>query len=247
MENEEQLIKKRFTELSNRAYNNGTWEYSDFLNINEQNLLLSAVKRDVTLFGGTESAERRVACFGNEGELGYPSMPPIKCVEVSPLLKKFSDDLTHRDFLGSLLALGIKREKVGDIIISDNTAYVFCIDSIVDFILLNLTKVKHTNVKCKTTESIPKAALPEPENKTVIVASERLDAAVSAVYNFSRSESFELFRAKKIFVNSRLCENNSHILSAGDVVSVRGFGRFVWLGVRGETKKGRLHAEVGIY
>ena len=81
----------------------------------------------------------------------------------------------------------------------------------------------------------------------VLVASERIDGVIAKVYNLSRSQSIEYFRAKKIYVNSRLCENNSYQLKPGDVISVRGFGKFVYNGVGYQTKKGKFSVNVGIY
>ena len=78
-------------------------------------------------------------------------------------------------------------------------------------------------------------------------ASERIDGVIAKVYNMSRSQSIEYFRAKKVYVNSRLCENNSYQLKQQDVVSVRGYGKFVYNGVGYQTKKGKLSVKVGIY
>ncbi len=247
LEKEEALLIKRFKELENRSYNRGIYEYSDFLNIYEQDLLFRNIKSQFTLFGGYETAERQIAVFGNEDNLGFSPTYPVCCILVSPLMQKFADDLTHRDFLGSVLGLGIKRETLGDIIIKNNTGYIFCLDTVADFIIDNLKKVKHTSVKCQRIEQSPEGVNPEPTEKFIIVASERLDVIIAEIYNLSRSESNSLFLAKKVFVNGKLTENNSHKIKNGDKISVRGYGRFNWLGTSGETKKGRLKATVEVF
>jgi RNA-binding protein YlmH len=247
MEKEEALLIKRFKELENRSYNRGVYEYSDFLNIYEQDLLFRNINTSFSLFGGYENAERQIAVFGNEEDFGYSPSYPIVCILVSPLMQKFADDLTHRDFLGSVLGLGIKRETIGDIIIKNNTGYIFCLNTIADFITENLKKVRHTSVKCEKVTETPEEVNPESTEKFIIVASERLDVIIAEIYNLSRSESNNLFLAKKVFVNGKLTENNSHKIKTGDIVSVRGFGRFNWLGTSGETKKGRLKATVEIF
>ncbi len=247
MEKEEALLIKRFKELENRSYNRGVYEYSDFLNIYEQDLLFRNINTSFSLFGGYENAERQIAVFGNEEDFGYSPSHPIVCILVSPLLQKFADDLTHRDFLGSVLGLGIKRETIGDIIIKNNTGYIFCLDTISDFIIENLKKVRHTSVKCEKVTEAPEEVNPEATEKFIIVASERLDVIIAEIYNLSRSESNNLFLAKKVFVNGKLTENNSHKIKTNDIVSVRGFGRFNWLGTSGETKKGRLKATVAVF
>lgn len=247
MEKEEALLIKRFKELENRSYNRGVYEYSDFLNIYEQDLLFRNINTSFSLFGGYENAERQIAVFGNEEDFGYSPSYPIVCILVSPLMQKFADDLTHRDFLGSVLGLGIKRETIGDIIIKNNTGYIFCLNTIADFITENLKKVRHTSVKCEKVTETPEEVNLESTEKFIIVASERLDVIIAEIYNLSRSESNNLFLAKKVFVNGKLTENNSHKIKTGDIVSVRGFGRFNWLGTSGETKKGRLKATVEIF
>lgn len=247
LEKEEALLIKRFKELENRSYNRGVYEYSDFLNIYEQDLLFRNINTSFSLFGGYENAERQIAVFGNEEDFGYSPSYPIVCILVSPLMQKFADDLTHRDFLGSVLGLGIKRETIGDIIIKNNTGYIFCLNTIADFITENLKKVRHTSVKCEKVTETPEEVNPESTEKFIIVASERLDVIIAEIYNLSRSESNNLFLAKKVFVNGKLTENNSHKIKTGDIVSVRGFGRFNWLGTSGETKKGRLKATVEVF
>ena len=247
MEKEEALLIKRFKELENRSYNRCVYEYSDFLNIYEQDLLFRNINTSFSLFGGYENAERQIAVFGNEEDFGYSPSYPIVCILVSPLMQKFADDLTHRDFLGSVLGLGIKRETIGDIIIKNNTGYIFCLNTIADFITENLKKVRHTSVKCEKVTETPEEVNPESTEKFIIVASERLDVIIAEIYNLSRSESNNLFLAKKVFVNGKLTENNSHKIKTGDIVSVRGFGRFNWLGTSGETKKGRLKATVEVF
>ncbi len=247
LEKEEALLIKRFKELENRSYNRGVYEYSDFLNMYEQDLLFKNIKTTFSLFGGYETAERQIAVFGSEDELGYAPIYPVCCILVSPLMQKFADDLTHRDFLGSVLGLGIKRETIGDIIIKNNTGYIFCLSSVADFIIDNLKKVRHTSVKCEKVTETPEEVKPEATEKFIIVASERLDVIIAEIYNLSRSESNTLFMSKKVFINGKLTENNSQKIKAGDTISVRGYGRFNWLGTSGETKKGRLKANVEVY
>ena len=161
---------------------------------------------DYATFGGYDGAERAVAAFGNGCQ--YAEFP-VKIIKAEPLSQKFADKLSHRDFLGSLMGLGIKRNVLGDIVIKENTGYIFCLDSIADYIVQNLDKVRHTGVKCSVVHELPAGAVAEPEEKEIIVASLRLDVLAAAVYNFSRSGVKELFVQRKVFVNSALCENFS--------------------------------------
>ena len=247
MEKEEALLIKRLQELSDRSYSREIYTYSDFLNMYEQDLLLSNVTGDYILFGGIDSAERKIACFGNEDTFRYSPSYPICCIMISPLMQKFADSLTHRDFLGSVLALGIKREMLGDIIIKENEGYIFCLFAVAEFITENLNKVKHTSVKCAVINELPENINPEYTEKVIVVASQRLDAVIGAVYNISRNDSNSLFTAKKVFVNNKLTESNSHKIKENDIISVRGFGRFKWRGMLQETRKGKLRALVEVF
>lgn len=239
------ILEKRFIELADRAEERSYITFSDFLNMEEKSLLeLLKLNTPYCFFGGYDTAERCVAAFGYGCE---DADFPIVIIKAQPVSPKFADKLTHRDFLGSLMGLGIKREVVGDIVIADNIGYIFCLNSIADYIAQSLDKVKHTVVKCSIIETLPETAQSVPEEKQLIAASERLDVIIAAVYGFSRSEVKEYFTNRKIFINSALCENFSRIPKAGDIISVRGKGRFIYNGVLGNTKKNRLIISVGTY
>ncbi len=247
MADELQIFKNRIKELAERSKNRGIYFYSDFLNLYEQTILFETIKYGYTLQGGYEDAERKVACFGDENDLCYPPEPPISIICIEPLSTKFSDTLTHRDFLGSLIGLGIKRETLGDIIIKDNVGYLFCLESISKFIIDNLTKVKHTSVSCSMCTELPQNILPEPTEKMIITSSFRLDAAISAVYNISRSNSSSLVDAEKVFINGKLTTSSSKTIEIGDTISVRGYGRFRYIAFLGNTKKDRTRILCEIY
>lgn len=237
--------EKRFTELADRAAERCYTTFTDFLNIDEQSILEEMkTGAPYRLFGGYDFAERRVAGFGEYCE---GAEFPISIIKIEPLAQKFADKLNHRDFLGSLMGLGIKREMLGDIVINNNIGYLFCMETIENYIILNLDKVRRTSVKCSAVSFLPQSAVKEPAEKQLVVASERLDVIIAGVYNFSRNEIKEMFTARKIFVNSRLCENYSQLAKSGDVISVRGKGRFIYDSALGSTKKGRLVIKVKVY
>lgn len=239
--------QKRFEDLANRSYDRGYCVYSEFLGLSElSELNMIRYPVPVNLWGGFENSERAVACFGEREYFTDNGDYPIKCILIEPVNQKFSDDLTHRDFLGSLMGLGIRREVLGDIIINENCGYLFCLDTIADYITENLTKVSHTTVKCRECDTLPISAVPEPEEAELIVSSERLDVIVSAVYKLSRNKSQELFEKERVFVNGSL-KSSSFKPSEGDKISVRGFGRFIYGSVLRRTKKDRLVINVKIY
>lgn len=127
MDNDENKLKKRFAELSLRAVEQRRTVSSDFLTLDEQSTLASAqLFSRVYLYGGYPLAERRAALFGEKSEEEKSAECDFVWVKISPVAKKFADELTHRDFLGTLMGLGIKRETIGDILTDDNCGYVFC-------------------------------------------------------------------------------------------------------------------------
>ena len=125
---EEQILKGRLCDRAKRAYNQNIYTYSNFLSVAEQSLLeelrpeLSYIHMELS--GGGDLCERQIVGFGSEEEFGYPGEFPIAVVMVQPLLEKFSDSLSHRDFLGALMHLGIARDTSGDMIVKGKTAYI---------------------------------------------------------------------------------------------------------------------------
>jgi RNA-binding protein YlmH len=185
--------------------------------------------------------------FGNAEDLGYEEEFPICCIHIKPLLAKFADNLTHRDFLGALMNLGIERSTIGDIRVAEKEGYLFCQETIAEYICDNLDKIKHTNVKCEIVKEMKDIPKDEPEAKEVLVPSLRMDACLAKVYNLSRGDILEQFRAKKVYVNGRLCENNSRLVKEGETINLRGYGKFIYSGIKYETKKGKICIEVKQY
>ncbi len=244
-------LKNRFHDLANKSFQQGIFTFTGFLGLSEQDIFWREETRlrhaGCTVSGGCEGADRVMVRFGNPEELGYEVPFPIVCIHIRPLQQKFADELSHRDFLGALMNLGIERSTIGDIKVGEKQAYLFCIDSIAEFICENLDKIKHTNVRCVITEDYESIPQEEPEHVRVQVQSFRVDALLAKTYNLSREKSLELFRTGKVYVNGRLCENNSRQLKVGETVNARGFGKFTLIGESGETRKGKLAATVAVY
>lgn len=250
-EKETQQLIKRFRELALRSFQQGIFTFTGFLGLDEQDCFFRGEEEfryaGCCLGGGYEDADRKVLRFGNPQELGYEMDFPIVCIHIQPRMYKFADVLSHRDFLGALMNLGIERCTLGDICVGDREAYLFCLDNIADFICENLSQIKHTQVQCHITEKYEEIPREEPRTEILQVVSPRVDAVTARVYHQSRGECLELFRAGRIFVNGRLCENNARLLKAGETVNARGCGKFVYRGERGETRKGKLNIEVAVY
>lgn len=242
--NENELTKKRLTELSHRAFERGYTTFSDFLNLEEISLLKSLhTESEYNLYGGYDNADRCVASFGECEEYQYP----ISCIKIEPANQKFADELSHRDFLGALMNLGINRSTLGDIIVTNNTGYLFCLNSIKEYILQNLDRIKHTTVRC--TESVLPAEIAEkkPEPVELTVSSQRVDIIVAAVFKLSRNAVTQLVNQEKVFINSKIAYKESLTLKSGDIVSVRGKGKFIFDGEIRQTKKNKSVIGIRLY
>ena len=242
--------KNRFLDLADRSFRQNIFTFTGFLSLAEQDVLWQAADKArlrVILNGGAQQAERQMARFGDPDELGYEEPFPITCLRIEPLAEKFADQLTHRDFLGAIMNLGIDRSTVGDIFIDGKKGYVFCTDTIALWLMENLEQVRHTHVRCVKVESVSDIPGRQLSYREENVASLRCDVILAAVWKLSRSWSLELFRQKKVFINGRLTENNSYALKEGDVLSARGFGKFIFRGEKHTTKKGKLVVGVDLF
>lgn len=237
-------LKRRLSDLAEKSYRQNLYTFSGFLGLAELEVCYRMEKElsfsHPALFGGDEEAERKVIRFGSPEEFGYEEDYPIACIHVKPLLSKFSDDFSHRDFLGALMNLGMERSCIGDIRVGEREGYVYCLNNMAEFICENLLQVKHTHVSCEVVEKIGKTETDEPEHVEVLAESLRIDGCLSKLYHISRTESFTLFQSARVYVDGRLCENNSRQLKPGELVNVRGYGKFRFEGIKYETKKGKL-------
>lgn len=250
-EKETLALQKRLRELAEKSYRRSIYTFSNFLGLAELDVYYRMEKELLfshpALFGGDEKAERQMIRFGSPEEWGYTEAYPIACLHVAPLLAKFSDELSHRDFLGALMNLGIERSCIGDIRVGNKEGYLYCTEAMADFICKNLTQIKHTHVTCKRVEQAGHTEGDIPEQKEILVSSLRLDGCLAKLYQISRNESLALFSGARVYVNGRLEENNSRNLKPGETVNVRGYGKFVFLGVKYETKKGKLCLMTEVY
>ena len=248
-EKDMQQLKNRLIELAGKAYSRNIYTYTPFLGLAEQQAYY-AVEREVSyagvrMEGGAPQCERKIIRFGDPG---YEEAFPIVRLEIRPKTPKFAENLTHRDFLGAVMNLGIERDVVGDIFLPDEkSALLFCHENIADYIVENLDRVRHTNVVCMRAEGEIAVQSAEPERISVTVASPRADGVISKVYNLSREESRELFNNGRVFINGIQTQNLSCQLKEEDAVTVRGFGKFIYYGQTGVSKKGKDRVEVGIF
>ena len=247
--NEQELCKKRLIDLSKQANRKGIVLFSDFLNLNEQNIYQQSQKFFETKtesFGGVDFAERQIIAFIPDA-LYYEWDYPIVTLKITPSYPKFAEKLGHRDILGALMHLGIDRSKVGDIIVGDGVYYMICEDSIADFFIESLDKIRHTVVKLSYASFEELKSMQQTKEMEGIITSNRLDNVLACVFKLSRSQALELLRAEKVFVNGKSIQNPSYHVKTEEIVSLRGFGRFIFMEEYGTTNKGRIKIRYKIY
>ena len=197
--------------------------------------------RNFCFYGIFDDAERKILCVYKE--FFMPENEDFPAVPVTFTFKKESK-LSHRDFLGALMHLGIKREMVGDIVIDDGIAQIALLKTVENIVASEIRKIGNTGVKYN--ERFP-GILKKIQNFKEIsgtVASLRLDSAAGLALNLSRSKTAGLIKSAGIEVNSQPKYDCSLILNEGDVFSVRGYGKFKLSEISGMTKKGRIHITV---
>lgn len=251
MDREEIQLQHRMQDLAEKCFQCNQYTCTGFLSLAQQELFWQ-IQRELSyvpyeLYGGNEACERKILRFGDATQLGYWEPFPIACVHILPAGKKYAEDLSHRDYLGALMNLGMERSTLGDIFWENGEAWLFCKDTMADYICENLTQVRHTAVHCQVVDAAESLPIRKPESIEVTVSSERMDGVIAGIYHLSRQKSQDLFGDKKIYVDGRGVESPGRILKPGELVTVRGFGRFLYEGKKCDTRKGKLCVKAQVY
>lgn len=250
MNKEETLLQKRLVELSRIADMRGIVTFSDFLNLNELNILHTTPKNmflsRYETYGGYDLSERQMVAFLPDA-LYCDYQYPFQMIGISPVNRKFSEELTHRDYLGAVMNLGIERCKLGDIIIDEGKTLLFAKEELADYIIENLTRIRHTTVQAYAVSKFDVTYEPRYEEVKGTVASIRLDTVLSLAYPLSRSKLTAYIEGGRVFVNGKLITSNGYRLKERDIISVRKMGRISYTGILSETKKGRYMVMIRKY
>lgn len=224
------------------AYHKGIVMFTDFLNLDELHMVNSRsfqgmgvhVKAD----GGYEFAERQMVAFIPDA-LSFDWEYPFSCIHIQAKAAKFAEKLTHRDYLGSILALGIERHVLGDILVEEHGAYLFCQNPMIEYLRENLCSVRRTPVIAEVVPSLDEIPKPRLEEVKGTVASCRLDSMIALAFRTSRSSIVASIEGGQVFVNGKLVTSNGYSPKEGDIISVRRMGRFRFDHLGNATKKGR--------
>lgn len=249
---EEKLLFAKVLDQADFCLQKHKMTFSDFMDIAKcmylKEILCKIPNIAFTMFGGYGESERNMFGFTPDYMDISSDDFPIQLLEIKKNLKFGQSDLTHRDYLGSILGLGIDRSKIGDILLMEDKTLCFVHEEVAEYISMNLQKVSRTSVKILMVDRkesiLPKRKL---EQYHMTVSSLRLDAIVSAAFSISRGKAQSLIRSEKTTINWTVVSNTSFIVKEGDILSLRGYGRIKLEEVLGNTKKGRIGIEIGRY
>lgn len=237
---EEKYLVAHIDELAQKALQ-GISMKTDFLDLRQQVLgeAVAVQYSDISwkMDGGFETAERKRLLLSPAWEDATDKH--IHCLHIKASDNKY-DSLGHRDYLGAIMNLGIKREKIGDILVKEREAYALVDEIISDYICQHLERVAHSKVETSRID-IDNLILPisEPMQINCTIQSLRLDAVLAAAFRISRSEAAALIETGRVQLNHQLIGKGAVSVKAEDLLSVRGKGRICIDEIGALTKKGR--------
>lgn len=252
--NEDKLIMAMAEDKKIQCQDNYMITNTGFLDMRQQTLCEKVLEKNAEIkgffYGGYSDAERRIAIFlpeyieaKNEETLRQYLMDnkeynPLTIIRVKHNGYK---ELSHRDYLGSLIGLGIRRETIGDILVAKKSADIVVLREMVEFVLSNYDKAGRTYLEV-TSEEVENIIIPEgnDEEKSVTVASLRLDNIVTAAFGISRSKAVEAIKAGIVFVNNLQSVKPEKIMNQNDKLVLRGKGKVILKEIGGSTRKGRI-------
>lgn len=245
-DDEIKLMLSKACDLYNKAQKSTKAFYTKFLSPLEAAIIMNRFPKNelkLKLFGGYDDAERQICAFYTYDEdLSFP----LSILKIKLKAKNISP--SHRDYLGSLLSMGIKREVIGDIVVEKDGCYLFCLEEIAPYITDGLLKVGTAGVtieKASLTDEI--AIKREYQMLSSTVSSLRSDAVIASALNLARSKACELIQRGLVTHNYEQLKSVSSPIKNGDVLSVRGYGKFKILTSGNLTKKGRIHIDICKY
>ena len=257
-EKEDRILLSRTEELAASCRQRYMITSSEFLDLRQrslvQNQMTRAGERKAGFYGGYEDAERVVAVYLPDYMEGTPAEHFAEDPEDDPLAvlrlkkKKGAPALSHRDYLGALMGLGIRREVTGDILVREDGADLIVLRSMAEYIGANLMQAGRSGLSA---EEVPVRELIIPasdaKEKHVSVASLRLDSVLGAAFGLSRAKALETVRSGIVFVNGLEVQKPDYTVEEGDKIVLRHKGRVVLRSVGGKTGKGRTHLTLLTY
>ena len=223
-------------------------EYTDFLDLAQIELVQKFINKiklqNYIMYGGFEQAERKMFVI-------YPDKFNSVVVEknLSNIIQiiriDLPDDLkgkyTHRDYLGAVIKLGIERKKIGDIIVDQNGADIIADKDVVKFLIDNLgslTRFSKSTISVQNIEGLRPVEIKKKELE-IIVSSMRLDNVISELARCSRNKALDIINTERVFINFECETKKTKQVKTGDMITIRGKGRFFVKEIIGQTRSGR--------
>ncbi len=235
---EDKLLLSRAYDAIELSERTGCPRFLGFLNEHEQLYLRDNIspKRDIMFYGGYPDATR-VMLGASADEYSFPIVALM-------FSYKPEFDLRHRDFLGSLMALGLRRDTIGDILCEKGRAVVFVRDDVADYVLTQVTQIGRVGVSITYADLTDLPVPDDIEELSFTLSSLRLDAFVAAVTNLSREKAARLIRSELVMIDHVVSTDVSKPLHEGATVTIRKYGKYVLSANSGLTRKGRLRVSV---
>ena len=241
---EDKLFIARLSDMAVQVRRSGTYAFSAFLDERQCVIANNWCSRNTgdlmfSFHGGFPDARRKIlAIYPDYCEDYVNEDVPIKCITFS---YREEDKLTHRDFLGSFMALRLKRETIGDIVVSSGRAQALVSEIAAKTIMTSISRIGKVGVKAADDLPFDMEVTQEYKDMPASVASLRLDCIVAAAANLSREKASLLIKSDKVDINHFTVSSVSKEVQQGDIISVRGVGRFILSDIGGLTRKDRLH------
>ena len=251
------LISKLFDKIEFTSRRN-TIEYTDFLDMRQRQLLekvLNDIKcTNYIASGGYKMAERtsiviypsKLEEIFKQDQFDYSSI--FKVIRVK-LPNELKGTYSHRNYLGGIIKIGIKREKIGDIITSKNGADIIVLKESVRYVLEGLKQLTRFSKAEFEELNIDELNIEEPKTEllNIIIPSMRIDSIVSEIIRTSRAKATGIIKEERVFINHELVLKGSKEVKVNDIITVRGKGRFKIGDILNNTKKGNLVVEIAKY
>ena len=256
---EGEILLAHARDLLQTATNDCYMTHTAFLDLHQRSVLQVLSRecgRDTRLFfyGGCPDAERTVAVFlpaffeSEDAESFFAAQPEDDPLSLLRFEKDRFSTLSHRDYLGALMGLGIKRELIGDLVVDDGGAFVVCLKTAQPFLLEHLTSAGRATLTGRKAQF--RELLQREEHfseQFASVASLRLDSMLGAAFGLSRGKAAEFIESGAVYLNSLQTFKPDARVNEGDKLVLRGKGKAVLAEVRGESKKGRIHIVINKY
>lgn len=236
---ESSILVNKLLDYAERAYTEQDFlKFTDFLDENQISTVISLYKNryfeNFVLNGGYQGAERKILCVYSENE---PENFPIRILKLNFNNTQY---LSHRNILGALMNLNIKRSLIGDICIFNNFAYLICNNIAADVVFNDLKNVGKSSIRIEEISTNEFSYTPETKEETYIITSNRLDCIVSALIKSSRNKASELINASLVFINGEVIKNDSKKISENSKISIRGYGKFTISDMSQRTGRDRI-------